>query len=278
MKERTRRQEIIDGWKQNNIATAIVTIIGAGALGNHVCTALVGLGIENIKIIDFDKIEENNLNRQTLFLEADIGKYKAAALEERIKERNNNINIISIIDKITEKNIEDIIGETDIIFDCVDRISVREIVNNYAIKKNITLIHGGISWNGWQAAILTRNTPCISCIYPKSLIEKEKTEETSCIKKEEASVVYIAQMCASFMVNLMRKYVLKLKHDTDEFLGIIFKYDEATMTLHTEILERKEECTCLEILKNKDKKIWEEEMKKITERKEKNKQKLAQFI
>lgn len=63
------RQSRIPGWNQEKLSNASVAVIGAGALGNHVCLGLIGLGIGTIKIFDFDTISTHNLNRQSLFCE-----------------------------------------------------------------------------------------------------------------------------------------------------------------------------------------------------------------
>ena len=78
------RQSRIPDWDQKKISNAKVAVVGAGALGNHVCLGLIGLGIGSIKIYDYDEIETHNLNRQSLFREDDIGKNKAESLSHTI--------------------------------------------------------------------------------------------------------------------------------------------------------------------------------------------------
>ncbi|MHA1476094.1 MAG: HesA/MoeB/ThiF family protein, partial [Promethearchaeota archaeon] len=194
------RQSRIPKWDQKKISNAKVAVIGAGALGNHVCLGLIGLGVGSIKIFDYDEIETHNLNRQSLFREDDIGQNKAESLAELLKERNSTIEIIGIDEKIEEDTIEDIIRDVDVIIDCVDLIYVRNILNKFCIERDIPLIHGGISWTGGQTGILTRKTPCIKCIYPDALQKEELDTETSCIRNPEASVVYISQIIAGLMV------------------------------------------------------------------------------
>jgi len=76
------RQSRIPDWDQKKISNAKVAVVGAGALGNHVCLGLIGLGVGSIKIFDYDEIETHNLNRQSLFREDDIGQNKAESLAE----------------------------------------------------------------------------------------------------------------------------------------------------------------------------------------------------
>ena len=123
----------------------------------------------SIKIFDFDTIQPHNLNRQSLFCEEDIGENKAEILAKRLEQRNSDIIAIGINEKITEENISSVIKNVDVIIDCVDLIYVRKILNFYCLEQNIPLIHGGISWKGGQSGVLSRETPCINCIYPESL-------------------------------------------------------------------------------------------------------------
>ena len=243
------RQSRIPDWDQKKISDAKVAVVGAGALGNHVCLGLIGLGVGSIKIFDYDEIETHNLNRQSLFREDDIGQNKAESLAELLKERNSSIEIIGIDEKIEEDTIEDIIRDVDVIIDCVDLIYVRNILNRYCIERNIPLIHGGISWTGGQTGILTRETPCIKCIYPDALQKEELDTETSCIRNPEASVVYISQIIAGLMVYNVRQVLLPLPMDFKHPSGL-FKFDlRLENPFYFEKTKRKKKCDCVKILK-----------------------------
>jgi molybdopterin/thiamine biosynthesis adenylyltransferase len=242
------RQTRIPGWDQTKLSAASIAVVGAGALGNHVCLGLIGLGIGTIKIFDFDQIEPDNLNRQSLFCEADITKNKAETLAERLKERNSSLMIVGIEEKIDDDNIEDLFRRINLVIDCVDLISVRRILSRFCLEKNIPLIHGGISWLGGQTAILTRTTPCINCIYPESEQLQERNEITSCTRKPEASVVYTSQIIAGIMVENVRKILMPLPDDPPH-TGQLLKYDtRQTPPMYIERIYRKLDCECTQIL------------------------------
>ncbi len=243
------RQTRIPKWDQNKISNAKIAVIGAGALGNHVCLGLIGLGVGSIKIFDYDEIENHNLNRQSLFREEDIGQNKAESLAELLKERNSSIEIIGIDEKIEEDTIEDIIRDVDVIIDCVDLIYVRNILNKFCIESNIPLIHGGISWTGGQTGILTRKTPCIKCIYPDALQKEELDTETSCIRNPEASVVYISQIIAGLMVYNVRKVLLPLPSDLEASSGLLKLDLRLENPFYFEKIKRKKKCDCVKLLK-----------------------------
>ena len=243
------RQTRIPDWDQSKLDNATVAVVGAGALGNHVCLGLIGLGVGTIKIYDYDEIEPHNLNRQSLFTEADIGSSKAESLASQLLERNSSINVVGIEEKVEEETVADIIGSVDLVIDCVDRIYVRRILNRYCLELDIPLIHGGISWIGGQVGILTRHTPCINCIFPKDLQKTELEEETSCTRKPESSVVYTSQIIAGFMVKFAREVLLPLTADSKYPPGL-FKIDfRLHPPFYFEQILRQSECECVTILK-----------------------------
>ena len=120
---------------QKKIKKAKVLIIGMGGLGCPLLSYLASSGISNIGIVDHDKIELGNLNRQILFDTHDLGKYKVYQAKEKIKKIYNKIKIKTFKIKITKKNIESILKEYDIICDGTDNFSTRLLINDYC-KKN----------------------------------------------------------------------------------------------------------------------------------------------
>ncbi|UYP47020.1 hypothetical protein NEF87_003305 [Candidatus Lokiarchaeum ossiferum] len=254
------RQSRIPHWNQTALSDACVAVIGAGALGNHVCLGLIGLGIGTIKIYDFDDIEAHNLNRQSLFCEEDIGKNKAETLAYRLEKRNSNLMILGINEKIEEDTIAPVLRKVDLVIDCVDRIYVRRMMNRYCLRSNIPLIHGGISWCGGQVGILTRTTPCINCIYPESLQIEELKSVTSCIHKPEPSVVYISQIIAGLMVESVRRALMPFPSEKSlgsQLYKVDFRLDQP---FYFEKIFRKVDCECTSILKQVDPSILEQEM------------------
>jgi molybdopterin/thiamine biosynthesis adenylyltransferase len=272
------RQTRIPGWNQASLSNATVAVIGAGALGNHVCLGLIGLGIGTIKIFDFDVIEPHNLNRQSLFCEADVNRNKAEALATRLKERNASIMAVGIEEKIDEDNINDLLRRVNLVIDCVDLISVRRILSRFCLESNIPLIHGGISWIGGQTAILTRETPCINCIFPDAEQLKEKNEITSCTRKPEASVVYTSQIIAGIMVENVRKVLSPLPDDPPA-IGQLLKYDTRfSPPLYLEPMHRRASCECVDILKRVAPEILKAEAKRQKEKAKETDAEIADFL
>jgi len=170
--ERYNRQIIMNNWgieKQLKLKNSTVFIAGAGGLGSPVAIYLTVAGIGNIRICDYDTPDITNLNRQILHNHKRFGINKAVSAKMTLEELNPHVNIEALPYKITEDNIDDLIGNSDIIVDCMDNFSTRYILNRFAIKKKIPLVHGSI-WGleGRVSFIIPPETPCLKCFFPES--------------------------------------------------------------------------------------------------------------
>jgi adenylyltransferase/sulfurtransferase len=144
-----------------------ILVIGCGALGTTIANNLVRSGIGYIKLIDRDIIELNNLQRQNLFNENDIGLPKAFVASKKLKEINSKILIEYIVDDVNYQNIEHFIKEMDIVLDGTDNFLVRFLINDACIKHHIPWVYGGaIESNGMTMNIIPDKTPCFRCLIP----------------------------------------------------------------------------------------------------------------
>ena len=116
---------------QKKILSSNVLIVGMGGLGCPLLTYLTASGVGKICIVDFDKVEISNLNRQTLFNLNDLGKSKVHQAKKKVDNINKKIKIISINKKITSKNINKIFNKFDIICDGTDNYNTRYLINDY---------------------------------------------------------------------------------------------------------------------------------------------------
>ncbi len=150
---------------QETLAKSKITIIGCGALGTTIANNLVRSGIGYIKIVDRDIVELNNLQRQNLFNEGDIGFPKASVAAKKLEKINSNITIDYVVDDVNHGNIEKIIRKTDIVLDGTDNMLVRFLLNDACIKHRIPWIYGGaIETYGMTMNIVPGKTPCFRCI------------------------------------------------------------------------------------------------------------------
>ncbi len=164
--EKYARHLAIKEWSedtQERLTSAHVFVAGAGGLGSPVLFNLAAAGIGEFTICDFDTVSLSNLNRQVLYRESDVGKYKVFTAAERIRELNSSVKINSI-DKPLSDETTDIVKSADIIIDCLDNFKGRFILNRISLDTGIPLIHAGVSeYYGQITFLKPGETPCLGC-------------------------------------------------------------------------------------------------------------------
>jgi adenylyltransferase/sulfurtransferase len=170
--KRYHRQMMMEGWgeeTQKKLKGSTVFIAGAGGLGSPVSIYLAVAGIGNIRICDFDSPDWSNLNRQILHDHTRIGVNKAISAQVTIKKLNHDIHVTAFTDKIVAENVDELVGDSQIILDCMDNFPTRYLLNECAIRKKIPLVYGSIwGMDGRLSFIQSPETPCLRCIFPEA--------------------------------------------------------------------------------------------------------------
>tara|TARA_B100001964_G_scaffold239440_1_gene306886 strand:+ start:1582 stop:2370 length:789 start_codon:yes stop_codon:yes gene_type:complete len=155
---------------QKKLLKSSVLIVGAGGLGSPIAIYLSALGVGKIGIVDKDKVEISNLNRQIIFETNDLKKEKSFAAVKKLKKINPEISIKSFKKNLNSKNINQIGKEFHIIVDGSDNFKTCFLINDYCFKKKKILISGAISKFDGQVYtfnFLKKNSPCLRCFIPK---------------------------------------------------------------------------------------------------------------
>ncbi len=170
--ERYHRQIIFEGWgeaAQEKLKSATVFIAGAGGLGSPLSTYLAVAGVGTLRICDFGEPELSNLNRQILHDDGRIGKNKAVSARETLERLNPDIAVEPVTEKILSENVGQVVGEADLMIDCLDNFETRHVLNRLAVEKSLPLLHGGVYGMGGQMMFIKPpETPCMWCINPGS--------------------------------------------------------------------------------------------------------------
>ncbi len=153
---------------QEKLKSAKVLVVGAGGLGCPVLQYLTAVGVGTIGIIDFDKVDETNLQRQILFTTHDIGKNKALAAKEHLELLNPFITIQSYTERLTNQNALELFHDFDIIVDGTDNFSTRYLVNDACVITDKPLVYGSIyKFEGQVSVFNYKNGPTYRCLFPE---------------------------------------------------------------------------------------------------------------
>jgi len=168
LKRYERQIRIFGADGQERLKNAKVFVAGAGGLGSAISIYLAAAGIGRIRIVDHEKIELSNLNRQILHCDEDVGREKAASAEEKLKKINPDVSLEAISETIEENNVLELVDDFDLIVDAMDNFHTRYLLNRTAIVKNIPFFHGAINGLYGQATtIIPGKTACLRCIFPE---------------------------------------------------------------------------------------------------------------
>jgi molybdopterin/thiamine biosynthesis adenylyltransferase len=168
-RQRYGRQMLIAGWGeegQRRLKASTVFIAGAGGLGSPVSVNLAVAGVGTLRICDFDVPELSNLNRQFLHDDSRLGMNKAESAKLTLSRLNPNVTIEALPVRIEESNVDELVGDADIILDCMDNFPTRYVLNAVAVRKRIPFVHGSI-WGleGRVTFLQPPETPCLACIF-----------------------------------------------------------------------------------------------------------------
>ncbi len=137
----SRLEKIIGKENIDLLKKKSVLVLGCGGVGGYVVEALARSGVGTLILVDFDKIDESNINRQIIALDSTIGRLKVDVLEERIKDINKNINVIKISDFITTDNIELLFNQKiDYLVDACDTMTTKKCVIKECLKRKVKFI------------------------------------------------------------------------------------------------------------------------------------------
>jgi len=152
---------------QKKLKAAKVLIVGTGGLGAPLALYLSAAGIGTIGIVDFDFVDESNLQRQIIHGTKDIGRPKVASAKDRMKSINPYINIITHNEALTSKNAMEIIADYDIVADGTDNYQTRYLVNDACVFLGKPNVYGSIfQFEGQASIFFAKEGPCYRCLYP----------------------------------------------------------------------------------------------------------------
>jgi adenylyltransferase/sulfurtransferase len=181
---------------QERLLRAHAAIVGCGALGSFQAAALARAGVGRLTIVDRDYVELSNLQRQWLFEESDAAEAlpKAVAAERRLARINSSVQSRGMVADLTPANIEELLGQAQVILDGADNFETRYLVNDFALHRAIPWIYGAaVGSYGLTMPVIPGRTACLRCVYPEPPSGAQPTCETAGVLNTITAVIAALQ-------------------------------------------------------------------------------------
>lgn len=152
---------------QQRLTAARALVIGAGGLGSPALQYLAAAGVGRVGIVDDDVVDETNLQRQTIFATADVGRKKAEVAAERLHALNPTIAVDALAVRFDAGNARELVRLYDVVLDCTDRFPTRYLVNDACVLERKPEVYGSIFRFDGQVSVFYPQGPCYRCLYPE---------------------------------------------------------------------------------------------------------------
>lgn len=174
--ERYGRQLGIKGFgeaSQRKLEGAKVVVAGVGGLGSAASVYLAAAGVGRIILVDSERVEPSNLNRQILHWEGDIGRPKVESASRKLLGLNPEINVETAEIRLTRENAEEVVREADVVVDALDSYRARFALNEACVGQGVPMVHGAVEGlSGQVTTVMPGRGPCLRCAIPREPAER----------------------------------------------------------------------------------------------------------
>jgi adenylyltransferase/sulfurtransferase len=220
---------------QKRLKNARVLCVGAGGLGSPALMYLAAAGVGTLGIVEFDTVDESNLQRQIIHGQSDIGRPKADSARDSVLEINPYVNVVVHNEALDNDNVMDIFAQYDLIVDGTDNFATRYMVNDAAVLLGKPYIWGSIyRFDGQASVFWAEHGPCYRCLYPEP---PPPGMVPSCA---EGGVLGV--LCASIGAIQVTEAIKLLTGVGDSLLGSLMVYDALEMTYRKIKLRKDPNC------------------------------------
>ncbi|HEY0538385.1 MAG TPA: adenylyltransferase/sulfurtransferase MoeZ [Actinoallomurus sp.] len=220
---------------QKRLKNAKVLCVGAGGLGSPALMYLAAAGVGTLGVIDFDVVDESNLQRQIIHGQSDVGRPKAESAASSIKEINPLVKVIVHNEALSNDNVMDIFAGYDLIVDGTDNFATRYMVNDAAVLLGKPYVWGSIyRFDGQASVFWAEHGPCYRCLYPEP---PPPGMVPSCA---EGGVLGV--LCASIGSIQVNEAIKLLTGIGEPLVGRLMIYDALEMTYRSVKVRKDPEC------------------------------------
>ncbi|MEU1290720.1 adenylyltransferase/sulfurtransferase MoeZ [Kitasatospora sp. NPDC005856] len=154
---------------QKRLKNAKVLCVGAGGLGSPALLYLAAAGVGTLGIVEFDVVDESNLQRQIIHGQSDVGRSKAESARDSVKEINPYVDVVLHEERLDNSNVMEIFSGYDLIVDGTDNFATRYLVNDAAVLLGKPYVWGSIyRFDGQASVFWAEHGPCYRCLYPEA--------------------------------------------------------------------------------------------------------------
>jgi adenylyltransferase/sulfurtransferase len=144
-----------------------VLVVGAGGLGSPVISYLAAAGVGKLGILDYDRVDITNLQRQVIHNEATVGAFKSESAVRYVQSLNSEVEVLAYTVRASSENLRTILDSYDIVVDCTDNFATRYLINDAAVILKKILVWGSVYQSEGQVSVFaTERGPCYRCIFP----------------------------------------------------------------------------------------------------------------
>jgi adenylyltransferase/sulfurtransferase len=220
---------------QKRLKNSRVLVIGAGGLGSPALMYLAAAGVGTLGVIDFDVVDESNLQRQVIHGQSDVGMPKALSAKASVAEINPYVNVVVHEERLDNDNVMRIFSEYDLIIDGTDNFATRYLVNDAAVLLGKPYVWGSIyRFDGQASVFWAEHGPCYRCLYPEP---PPPGMVPSCA---EGGVLGV--LCASVGSIQVTEAIKLLTGVGDPLLGRLMVYDALEMSYRTVNVRKDPNC------------------------------------
>lgn len=226
-KQRYHRHILLPQWGeegQERIKAGRVLIIGLGGLGSPVALYLAAAGVGKLGLVDSDRVDLSNLQRQIIHSTLDLSKPKVESAAEKVKKINPLLSVECIEDYFSAENAFNYWADYDLVLDCTDNYQTKYLINDLCVAQGTPFVHGSL--DGYEGQIMTWLPGCYSYrdFFPTPPIPSEKTEDPLPVFSPLPGVIGTLQACEA----------LKYLSNCGELLtNRLLLVDTLTMQFHT---------------------------------------------
>jgi len=220
---------------QKRMKNARVLCVGAGGLGSPALMYLAAAGVGTLGIVDFDTVDESNLQRQVIHGQSDVGRPKAVSAKESVQEINPLITVNLHEERLDSSNVMEIFSGYDLIVDGTDNFATRYLVNDACVLLNKPYVWGSIyRFDGQASVFWSEHGPCYRCLYPEP---PPPGMVPSCA---EGGVLGV--LCASIGSIQVTEAIKVLTGIGEPLVGRLMIYDALEMTYRSVKVRKDPEC------------------------------------